>query len=81
MHIAALNAQLITGLTKMKKQEYKDSKKNNNKHAHTHIGLGVVSDWLNLGSGLLVDGVLRFILIIGYTSILRKNIDEYGHGN
>jgi len=24
-----LNAQLITGLTKMKKQEYKDSKKNN----------------------------------------------------
>jgi hypothetical protein len=30
VHIAVLNAQLITGLTKMKKREYKDSKENDN---------------------------------------------------
>ena len=68
MRIAALNAQLITGLTKMKKRDYKDSKnKNNNSITYNFIILifSIIS--------LFVESILTIISLFK-TGIFKKEI-------
>ena len=63
MHIAALNAQLITGLTKMKKRENKDSKKNNNNSITYNFIILIIST-----ISLFVESIITII------SLFKKGI-------
>ncbi len=63
-----LNAQLITGLTKMKKQEYKDSKKNNHN--------SITNNFIILIFSIISLFIESIITIIGLfkKGILKKEI-------